>query len=1232
MNRSGWVLLLAAAACHPDDPAPTDGDGTITTDDTGTPPPTLTEPPPTEPIACDPPLAIQPGDVGVDANALVQFTAAGGTGHAIWTLAEPAQGSISRDFGSYLAPGEIGVTDTVILEDANCEGQATATVTVGDPFTVLPVNATVLPGTAFSFQISGGSGQYACDRATDGSGGSLAGCAYTAGPTAGVDVIEVSDTGTGEVVSASVVVDPAATWTLEGTGGLFVPVGATFAPRAEGGSGVIDVTVQTGPFTAVDGGFVADGAGPGRVRIRDRFAGFEATVRAVGVPARVPPSLWFGEQSLQGRAAWAGDLDGDGYDDAVLGFLEANVAAWYGGVAAVWRGGPNGLQPEPSWVAAGSGSESYLGRSLLVQDIDGDGQADLLVGADGDDVGASNVGSVTVWRGVPGGTFEPLPWKIFRGVYGGDRFGGSLGACDVDGDGITDLAVGAWAHEDRSGDTYPNDTGALMLFRGFLDRDGNPDWPESPTVIRYGAHLDGLGGWAAQASSQMGLLGMATGDVDGDGDCDIAIATYGDGVYGDTAAYGYVNLFEGLPTTEGTLSAGPTRTWANLTDNNANFGRELAMGDVDGDGLADLLVGAWAWDGRSGSSGGAFLYLGASWDGRPATDPMEPTEADWYVSGREGSDYLGNDVDLRDLDGDGLDDVLVGVPRGEIDAGVANAGAVLAWSGADIASAGAHHDGTDDPRLLEVGGEVAESFFGQAAAAVGDADGDGVLDVLVLEGRTDDEGLDVARAVAVAEDGVRTELDLPGEPAGNDHGRGVTLHDADGDGVADLVVGSPQDADVTKGLFSGSVWAFRGAGDGSFAATATELGGVHPDLSSSDRAGFAVADLDFDGDGRHDLAVAARTDSRPSSFGSHIVNPTECPGSIGSAGSVAIFRGSAAGTSDTPAFLFYGPDASANVRLLATGFDHDGDGLDDLLVGGRDWQVEGGVGIVHGRAADPGGTTVICDDERWYGLASGDWFGESIAVLHDLDGDGCDEVAVGAPREDLVLANQGVVRILWGYGPTCAPGPRVTALAPGLVSAGVGAGLAGGADVDGDELDDLVVGSIDWRVNNERLGGVWLVPGAWIRSLPKQSAPGGVLPDAATTVLQPLVPPIGHWGVVGAVPGGRFGQSLALLPDPGSARSWIVAGTPDGDEGGTLFAGGLRVHRFVPDVGDGQPGLETVPYLVVGGETHLPGGDLGETVGAGRVGGRSLLWFGAPASSQGGLAVGGAYAVPVEAP
>ena len=64
---------------------------------------------------------------------------------------------------------------------------------------------------------------------------------------------------------------------------------------------------------------------------------------------------------------------------------------------------------------------------------------------------------------------------------------------------------------------------------------------------------------------------------------------------------------KGRPSAEGTLSDTPTRQYANTTDTNANFGKDLAMGDVDQDGLADLLIGAWAWDGpRGGPSGGAF--------------------------------------------------------------------------------------------------------------------------------------------------------------------------------------------------------------------------------------------------------------------------------------------------------------------------------------------------------------------------------------------------------------------------------------------------------------------------------------------------------------------------------------------------------------------------------------------------------------------------------------------------
>ena len=86
---------------------------------------------------------------------------------------------------------------------------------------------------------------------------------------------------------------------------------------------------------------------------------------------------------------------------------------------------------------------------------------DLVVGADGDDYGLSNVGTLQVFRGVPGGTFEAEPFRLLRGVYSSDRFGTAIAVCDVDGDGVDDVAATAYAHEYRSGSTYPNDTGGV---------------------------------------------------------------------------------------------------------------------------------------------------------------------------------------------------------------------------------------------------------------------------------------------------------------------------------------------------------------------------------------------------------------------------------------------------------------------------------------------------------------------------------------------------------------------------------------------------------------------------------------------------------------------------------------------------------------------------------------------------------------------------------------------------
>jgi hypothetical protein len=1213
-------LLLALAACRTEDPAGPDGAPT----DPGTAPPTVpTLSSPGEPLpACAPALRVRPDGAAVDPLDLLQLVGEGGTGDHVWSTAPGAAGTISR-FGTYLAP-EAPTVDEVVLTDRGCAGEARATIAVGQPFEALPRTATVLPGTAFALEVVGGSGAHACTLLSSETGATLAGCDYAAGSTPGVDRVRVVDTGTGERAESTITVDPAATFQVWGERGLTLPVGHPFAPRAEGGSGELSIVVDAGPFTATGGALVADRPGAGTITVRDRFAGFSATIPVAGVEARVPPSTPFGTQSLQGRALGLGDLDGDGFADAAIGVSEAHVGALTSGVAAVWRGGPDGLRPSPAWTWPGRTLEQGAGRALGHADLDGDGVRDLIVGVDGDDYGLVNVGTLQLFRGVAGGTFEAEPWRLLRGVYSSDRFGTAVAVCDVDGDGVDDLATTAWAHELRSGTTYPSDTGALMVFRGSR-AGGRVDYADTPTATRYGAAVS-AGVWTAIASANLGFLGLAAGDLDGDGDCDLAVGTQGDGVFGAPDGYGFVQVFEGLPSSQGTLSERPVRQYANLTDTNANFGRDLAAGDVDGDGVDDLLVGAWGWDGpRGGSAGGAFLFLGASWDGRDPLVPVEPGEADWWVTGRQSSDYTGLDVGLVDLDADGAPDVLVGAPRGETPAGIGNAGVVRAYAAADVmASLGA--DAVDAPPLLEVGGELVESYFGQAVDAAGDTDGDGDPELIVLAGRSDDGGYDLPVAYEASVDGSLRRLSLPGVAAGHDHGRAAALYDVDADGADDLVVGSPQDVDLARGLYTGHLTAFGGDGDLGFEGAPVTREASWSDLSSSDRLGFAMAVLDFDGDGREDLAVAARNDSRPTTFGTAYANPTECPGSVSGAGSVLVFRGTDAGLASTPSFVFYGPDASANVRVLAGPLDHDGDGVDDLLVAGRDWRVEGGFAILRGRAANPAGITVICAADTFFGRLSGDSFGQSAAALPDLDGDGCDEAAVGAPREDLALADQGVLRVFWGYGRGCATaGPRVTSLAIGLASSAVGEAMAAG-DLDGDGRADLVVTSIDWRVASTRMGGVFLVPGAYLRGLPSQPTAVGALPDP--TVLQPLLPVDGHYGVGGPTRSARFGISVATVRDADLGRDLVAVGLPDGDVGGAAFAGGVALYRWVADTGDGLPGLDPIPARLVGGETSSPGGAFGETL----TGARGALLVGAPLSSAAGLQRGAAYVAPMEAP
>ena len=136
------------------------------------------------------------------------FPQRGGSGRYTFSLVPPAEGEINASTGVYLAPELRGLTDQVLVRDERCTGEAGATVTVGEGFSVLPTVATVLPGTSFTLEIEGGTGDYRCLIEETLSGATLTeDCVYTAGLAEGVDRLEVRDPRVDAVRTVTVTVD-----------------------------------------------------------------------------------------------------------------------------------------------------------------------------------------------------------------------------------------------------------------------------------------------------------------------------------------------------------------------------------------------------------------------------------------------------------------------------------------------------------------------------------------------------------------------------------------------------------------------------------------------------------------------------------------------------------------------------------------------------------------------------------------------------------------------------------------------------------------------------------------------------------------------------------------------------------------------------------------------------------------------------------------------------------------